>query len=283
MKIKDLHTVSQIASRDWLILQNAIPRLVSSISQIPEPAQLAEIEIDDFFELRPESKMDDANIAEIHVHNALVDTCPAIYEKLGMVTRYETIRSEIDSAIESGAEGIMFVMDSPGGTVSGNVELSQYVMELAVPTVTFARGLCCSAAYKIAAGTDKIIASPSASVGNIGTILSWVNMEEFWASMGVRFEALTSEGADLKSTFHTEPNETQRQFLQDGIDESGRQFRDHVIAGRAAAGKEVDDEVWRAGWYSGEKAGSLGLVDGIGSIELAREELLNLIDKKNQL
>lgn len=278
MKIDTLNTISQIASREWLIMQSAIPKLACAINGVPSAKDLAEIDVDDFYELREPMTINESGVATIHVHNTLIDSAPAIYEKLGIVTKYDTLKSDIDAALEAGAKAILFLMDSPGGTVAGNVEIAEYVMDLDVPTATYAQGLCCSAAYKIAASTDQIVASPSASVGNIGTILSWVNMEDFWRSMGVKFEALTSDGADLKSTFHTEPNETQRAFLQSEINESGAQFKDHVIAGRTASGAILDDEIWRAGWYSGEKAGALGLVDAIGSIDIAYEYLSNLID-----
>lgn len=273
--IEQIQAVSQIASREWLIMQNAIPKLACGIMQAHERL---EAQIEDFFELRPESIIDRDGVAIIHVHNVLIDNCPAIYEKLGIVTKYETIKADIESAISQGAKGVLLVMDSPGGTVAGNVELANYVAELGLPVVSFAKGLACSAAYKVAAGSDAIVASESATVGNIGTILSWANMDKFWESMGVKFEAIVSEGADLKSTFHLEPNETQREFLQDSINEAGQQFRDHVTQGRAAAGSELNKEVFRAGWYSGERAGSLGLIDAVGNMESAKSLLIELID-----
>lgn len=276
---KNLDAISSIACRDWLIMQSAIPRMASQLMQIPGPAdKLDDINIEDFFELREDATMGEDGIAEIHVHSALVDSAPKIHEKLGVVTQYSTIEAEINQALEMGAKGIMFVIDSPGGTVAGNVELADMIAGLDVPTVSFCSGLACSAAYKIAAGTDKIIASPSASVGNIGTILSWVNMEAFWESMGVKWEAITSEGADLKSTFHVEPNATQREFLQESINQAGEQFRNHVIEGRANSAVPLSDEVFRAGWYSGERAGELGLIDGLGNRAEARAVLSDLID-----
>jgi ClpP class serine protease len=106
--------------------------------------------------------------------------------------------------------------------------------------------------------------------------MSWVDCTEFWRENGIEFKALTSEGADLKSTFHLEPNETQLAFLQESINESGRRFREHVEEGRGKAGVRMDDEVWRAGWYCGNRAGELGLIDELGSAEEARQNLLAL-------
>jgi ClpP class serine protease len=125
-----------------------------------------------------------------------------------------------------------------------------------------------------------IVAAPSAQVGNIGAILSWADCDAFWEGMGITFKALVSEGADLKSTFHLEPSESQIAFLQESIDEAGKAFRDHVAKGRsAAAGDVLSDEVWRAGWYSGDRAESLGLVDFIGGPQVAIQGLLGMLKK----
>lgn len=273
--ISQMRMLASIRGQQWLMRPDSIQAFALAALDVPEKSNTLNISIEDFYELRPETVMDADGIAHIHVHAALVDTCPPIYEKLGLVTRYATLRGEIAACMNQGAKAILFHVDSPGGTVSGNVETASMIADLAVPTAAYCSGLACSAAYKISAGCDVIIASESAQVGNIGTILSWADCSEFWRENGIEFKALTSEGADLKSTFHLEPNATQLAFLQEGINEAGRQFREHVTAGREAAGAVLDDEVWRAGWYSGQRAGELGLIDGIGTAEDARQYLIS--------
>lgn len=276
--ISQLRMLASINGKQWLVLESAVPDFALAALDVPEKANALNIETEDFFELRKDSTIDQDGVAEIHIHGMLMDSCPPIYEKLGLATCYSTITGEITAALESGARGVLLVTDSPGGTVSGNKECAEFIAELPVPVVGYAKGLACSAAYKALAGTNAIIATPSATVGNIGTILSWADCSEFWRKNGIEFKAITSEGADLKSTFHTEPDAAQLAFLKEEIDEMGRDFRDHVSAGRAAAGAELDPEIWRAGWYHGETAGRLGLVDGIGSQADARTYLLSLID-----
>lgn len=278
-----LRMLSSVRGEQWLIRPDKIQEFALSALEATELAAKSSdvasedvISFADFFELRPESLKDEESIGHVWIHNALLDACPPIYEKLGLVTRYETIQSDIKDLIESGAQAIVIHVGSPGGTVSGNVECADFISSLSIPVVAHVHGLACSAGYKLIAGADAIVANPSATVGNIGTILSWQDCSEFWKSNGIEFKALTSEGADLKSTFHLEPNEEQTQFLQESINEAGEQFRNHVITGRAAAGASLDDEVWRAGWYSGEHAGELGLIDGIGSAEDAKQLAISM-------
>lgn len=280
-----LRMLASVRGEQWLIRPDRIQEFALSALDATEKASTLTgseseelmISLADYFQLRPASFKDDDAIGHVWIHEALVDNCPPLYEKLGLVTRYETIQADISELIESGAKGIILHTSSPGGTVSGNVECADFIAELPVPTVAHCHGLACSAAYKLVSGASAIIANPSAQVGNIGTILSWADCSEFWKSNGVEFKALTSEGADLKSTFHLEPDEAQLAFLQESINEAGKQFRDHVTAGRANAGVTVDPEIFRAGWYSGTHAGDLGLIDGIGSANDAKDLIMSMI------
>ena len=269
--ISQLRMLASIKGQQWMIRPDCIQNYALAALDVPEKANALNLTIEDFYEMRPPATMDGDGIAHIWIHSALVDSCPPIYEKLGICTRYSTIIVESEDALQQGAKGIVYHVDSPGGTVAGNIEAAKMIANLPIPTVAHCHGLACSAAYKLSAGCNYIIASESATVGNIGTIMSWMDCSEFWKESGIEFKALTSEGADLKSTFHLEPNETQIAFLQEGINEAGRQFREHVATGREKAGATIDPEIWRAGWYSGEKAGTLGLVDDIGTAEDARQ------------
>lgn len=231
------------------------------------------VSLGDFYNLRNPVSIDQSGIATIEVKGGLVsDSVTAIWEKLGYVTRYSTIIKESKSAVEAGASGIMYLVSSPGGMVSGCSEASNLIASLPIPTISHAEGLACSAAYKLSAGAARITASESAQVGNIGVILTWADVSKLYERMGVEFKALTNKGADYKSTFHLEPNTEQIAFLQESIDREGEAFKSHVIAGRSKAGAIIDEEVWKAGWYSGDKALELGLVDEIAT----REEAMNL-------
>jgi ClpP class serine protease len=73
-----------------------------------------------------------------------------------------------------------------------------------------------------------------------------------------------------------EPDETQLEFLQESINSAGEAFRDHVTEGRTNAGAMLDPEVFRAGWYSGDKALELGLADAIATRAEARDAVILL-------
>lgn len=271
MRIDKLSILSGISNDIWAMDEDKVKTFALSCIDASEKSadSLAK-----FYPMKSEmsiAALPIGKVAIIPIKGSLMNKAPGIYEELGLVTTYKTIQSQTQLAIEDGAVGIIYHVDSPGGTVSGCIETADMIAGLGVPTVAYCEWTACSAAYWLASQTDYIVTGKSANIGNIGAVLAWADLTKFWESMGVEFKALVSEGASLKSTFHTEPNEEQISFLQESINEAGKSFSDSVVVARRKAGIEMDDEVFKAGWYSGEKAISLGLADDIGTLEKALE------------
>jgi protease-4 len=220
-------------------------------------ASLDDVEIDDFYNLRPKSFIENG-IGTISIQGMLTNGVPAIYEKVGIVTSYDSIKNEIEDLLEQGAQAINFIINSGGGSVNGNIELSRYIASLNVPTAATVTSCACSAAYMLASATNRIVISETAQIGNIGTIMTWHDFTQYFQRMGIEPKAITNEGATLKSTFHLEPNAEQLAFLQESANQHGETFKSFV-----ASRRDVDDEVFRAGWYSGNRALELGLADAI--------------------
>jgi protease-4 len=221
-------------------------------------ASLDEIEIDDFYNLRPKASLENG-IGTIHIQGMLTNGVPAIYQIVGIVTSYDSIEDEIEDLLEQGAQAINFVINSGGGSVNGAIELSRYIASLSVPTAATVTSCACSAAYMLASATNRIVISETAQIGNIGTIMTWYDYTQYERNIGVEAKAITNEGATLKSTFHLEPNAEQLAFLQESANQFGEAFQSFVSERRP----DLDDEVFRAGWYSGQKAIDLGLADEI--------------------
>jgi ClpP class serine protease len=110
----------------------------------------------------------------------------------------------------------------------------------------------------LACATNYIEATETAQIGNIGAIMTWDDYTKYDQQRGIEEKAIYNDGATLKSTFHTAPNDEQIAFLQDTVNQHGKIFNSFVKSQRS-----VDDEVFKAGWYYGEKALQLGLIDKI--------------------
>ena len=144
------------------------------------------------------------------------------------------------------------------------------IESLPIPSATFYNGTGCSAAYKLGCSTMASVASPSASVGNIGSILVYKDASKAEERMGITTHVITNKGAEFKSTEKNgKLSEDQEKFLQESINGMGESFKQHVLSNRP----DIDHEVFKAGWYKGEKAVELGLVDQIGTLEDAKQIL----------
>lgn len=199
-------------------------------------------------------------IGYVSIYGALLRDSAPIDTMLGN-TDYDDIITDCEMCLTLGAKVLVFVIDSPGGTCSGAIETAEFVRDLPVPTVGYVSGLCCSAAYQLACGMTYLIAGKSTSTGNIGAIIAYADSSRYLDQLGVEIKTFVSDGADLKSIGHGPAlTETQKEFLQESINEAGLTFKNFVLENRP----NIDQLVFRAGWYGGDKALELGLIDSVG-------------------
>lgn len=191
---------------------------------------------------------------------------------------YQSITGAIDEAMAGGAEGILFVIDSPGGMATGCQECAQAIADVPVPTVAFTDSMMTSAAYWLASSCGKLFATNSADVGSIGVLMPWVDQTRLWDQLGIRYDPIVSSGDSLKTTGGGPSLTTeQRIFLQAQVDQVAANFR-----GAVSTYRSVDYTELKAGWYSGNRALDLNLIDKIGSQQDAMNELSKRVSKAQQ-
>jgi signal peptide peptidase SppA len=160
---------------------------------------------------------------------------------------------------------IVFDIDSPGGFVNGTVELADAVAAAndVKPVVAVVRGMCCSGAYWIASQCGSIVARRESEVGNIGVYSVLADVSQFYASMGVVLETITSGqfkglGADGRITDDLRAETTR---IVNGL---CGQFVAAVAVGRgmtlSAAATIADGRA-----YLGADAKQRGLVDSLAT------------------
>ena len=102
-----------------------------------------------------------------------------------------------------------------------------------------------------------------------------------YSLIGLKFDPITNEGADLKSTWHG-PSLTpaQREYLQGQVNDLAREFKEFVAAHRSAS---LSQEVQRAGAYHGSRAVALGLADQIGTLDDTYKNLQLAIQMEDEM
>lgn len=262
--------IEKVTMRPWFIT----PGGYAAVREILD-AKLAGIKLDsgdDMENAQLGYAVDQNGIAAINVAGTLGQHLSMIEKICGGVD-YQDIESTVNEAIEDGAKGILLHIDSPGGMASGCAECAAFLSSVNVPKVVFTDSQLCSAAYYLASGCDNIIASQSADVGSIGTIIPWVDKSQAWAVAGLKFDPITGDGESLKSTGHGPSiTEEQRQYLQDSVNDSSAEFQAHVSANR-----DLDYTALRAGAYTGKRALALNLIDKLGTYADAYNELLRRV------
>lgn len=253
-----------IYERPWNVEGGAWRSIHAAFSS---PANLS---IEDLFRGRPEASIDENGIGHVHLCGILGRHAP-IAGVLGD-TDYGAFADEVEE-IASQARALMLHVDSGGGMAAGNIEAAEAFADVAIPTVAFADGYACSAAYAIPVGADYFIATPSSSIGSIGTIIPYVDQSGAWEQMGLKADFITS--GDLKGAgYPPSMTEAQRASLQEVVNDTFAMFRDHVLRFRS-----VSEDAMRGQYFVTSRALSNNLVDAVGSYDDAYDAALKLANR----
>ena len=193
----------------------------------------------------------------------------------------EQIASTIESLNERDDVGaVLFVFNSPGGSVVATREIYASVESLNKPSVSYFREIAASGAYYVASGTDYIVSDPDALTGSIGVIATFTDLSGLLDKLGVNVTAVKSgPHKDIGSSFRNMTTE-EKEILQGLINEVYDEFRGIVVEnrrGRLDMTKFNDVSDGRI--LSGRQAAKVGLVDQTGSKKdaiLKAAELANM-------
>lgn len=175
---------------------------------------------------------------------------------------YEHVSEFARMALEdSTIRTVVLDLDSPGGTCRGLPECFEVLADLARAkhVVAFSEGLACSAAYYLACAAHEFYASPSASVGNIGTVLAALDNSREWEMKGWRLELFASgslKGVGFDGKAWTD---TERDFFRGWMLKKFEEFKAVVVARRP----QVSEECFDGRWLDGDIAPAFGLTDGV--------------------
>lgn len=215
-------------------------------------------------------------IAEIPIFGVLGKGLGKLEKSCG-ATSTEDIADDVAEAINRpDVKGILLNVNSPGGTITGMPETAAAIREAKArkPVVSFTDSIMASAAYWLGSQADMIVASTSARTGSIGTYFPWVDRSKQAEMMGIKVEAITNKGADLKGMGlpGTKLTASQRAHLEEMVEQIVEMFRADVAANRT-----VSDETSRGGVMFSASAKAAGLIDDIGDMAYARATLESLI------
>lgn len=172
--------------------------------------------------------------------------------------------NELSDALDAFAmnpevEKIALQVSSPGGTVTGVEELANKVRGIGKPTLAYTDSEMASAAYWIASAADRVVASPSSTVGSIGVYMAIPDYSKAAEMAGIKMVVVKSgkfKGAGIEGT---SLDEGQLANLQESVDTIHADFKAAVNMKR----KMVKAESMEGQVFSGKQAAANGLVTGL--------------------
>ncbi|MES3002444.1 MAG: S49 family peptidase [Pseudomonadota bacterium] len=194
----------------------------------------------------------------------------------------EAVTAAMRAAFEdSGAQGLVLLINSPGGSPvqAGiiNDEIKRLRAKYKKPIYAVVEESCASAAYYIAAATDKIYVDKASIVGSIGVLMDGFGFTGLMDKLGVERRLMTAgENKGFLDPFSPQ-TEKHRAFAQAMLDQIHKQFIDAVKAGR---GKRLKDspELFTGLFWTGQQAVEMGLADQIGNLDFVAREVVKAED-----
>jgi len=194
----------------------------------------------------------------------------------------EIILAQIEKISEDPSiVGVIIKIDSPGGTVGASQEIYSALLDLRKQNkkVVVSMGdIAASGGYYIASASELIVANPGTLTGSIGVIISSINFKDLLDKIGVKAVSITSGAMkDVLSPYRNMKPEEEK-YIKEMVMNTYQQFFNAVLTGRKD--KITEEELKKIAdgrIFTGEIAKEKGLVDVLGSLNTAKEEMKKLL------
>ena len=222
-------------------------------------------------------------IAVIPVVGTLVKRVMGIDAASGLMS-YDEIGARLDTALaDPQIAGILLDLDSPGGEAGGVFELAERIRAASQikPVWAHANDAAYSAAYAIAAASERLTLSQTAGVGSIGVIALHVDQSVKDAKDGLNYTAIFAGGHKNDFSPHEALTPQATTALQTEVDRLYAIFTSQVAAMRGLDRDAV--RATEAGVYFGEHAVAAGLADAVMPFDQVLAEFADALAAKRRL
>ncbi len=194
----------------------------------------------------------------------------------------DAVVSSMRAAFEdAGARAVVLLIDSPGGSPVQAGIINDEIRRLKAlhnkPVYAVVEESCTSAAYYIAAGTDRIFVDKASIVGSIGVLMDGFGFTGLMDKVGVERRLMTAgENKGFLDPFSPQTPQ-QRAYAQQMLDQIHKQFIEVVRAGRGDRLKETP-QMFSGLFWTGQQAIELGLADQLGNLDFVAREVVKAED-----
>ncbi|PPC79403.1 peptidase S49 [Pokkaliibacter plantistimulans] len=212
-------------------------------------------------------------------HVALIDLKGVIAD--GEEASADAINASLrDAFADAHAKAVILRINSPGGSPVQAGQIYDEIKRLRglhpdKKLYAVIDDIGASGGYYVAAAADDIYADKASIVGSIGVISSGFGFVQLMDKLGVERRTMTSgKYKNLLDPFSPRSEEIDQRW-QAMLDVTHQQFIDEVKKGRGDRLKDAPDLFTGMVW-TGQQAVTLGLIDGLGSVDSVAREVVGL-------
>jgi len=184
-------------------------------------------------------------------------------------------------------KGILLRVNSGGGSALASDIIAREVKlcnegKDKKPVVVSMGGAAASGGYYISAFADRIVAQPATITGSIGVVGMIPNFSGLYEKLGVNWSVVKyGEHADLGAS-HRSMSDDEAEIISSSIENVYDKFISVVAEGRQL-GKEEVRKIAMGRIWTGSQAKDRGLVDLLGGMDVALEELKTLAKLEREI
>ncbi|MFW6326158.1 MAG: signal peptide peptidase SppA [Desulfovermiculus sp.] len=180
-------------------------------------------------------------------------------------------------AQDDAVRAVLVRIDSPGGVVAPSQEIYDAVSKLAKskPVLASMGAVAASGGYYIACAADRIVANPGSITGSIGVKTQLLSFEDLLHRIGVVDQTVSSGQLKDAGSPTQSLSESEREYFKNLVQDLHEQFVMAVARGRSMDVEQVQNLAdGRA--FTGRQAQKAGLVDSLGSLSSAKNQLKDM-------
>lgn len=208
-------------------------------------------------------------VAIIPVHGVLVPRA-SLLDDISGGTSYEDLTGKLRDAMSMDAvKTIVLDVNSPGGSVAGATEFAREVLKARrkKAIVAVAQYTMCSAAYWIASCATKIVAAPSANIGNVGVFMIHEDLSKALEMEGIK-ETYIYAGKYKIEGNPSQPLDPEAQaYMKKRVDAALEMFIGDISRGRGASKDEIRNGYGEGRDVDASEALALKMIDEIGTLD----------------
>lgn len=197
-------------------------------------------------------------------------------------TSYQALQADIETIANDGqVKSWGAYVHSPGGEAFGMNETANKISALSKqkPSIGYAYGLACSAAFGLISSTGKVYADASAWIGSVGVVTQWADFTGFYEKLGIAYEEVTSTNAPFKRLDIRKPEH--RAILMQEIDGVENEFVKLLAKNFDISVDKIRSDFGKGAVMTAKPAKAAGMIHEIGSWANVLKELQNIARKAN--